>query len=304
MPRLRLGVALLLEPPVSDEVDGLRRALGDRSLSRVPAHVTLVPPVNVRGEDLGAALATLRAAAAAAPPALHLTLGRPETFLPANPVLHLPVGDDDGGALHALHALRDRLFTPPLARTLTWPFVPHVTLADDATADRIEAGARVLASYRAAVTIDRVHLLHEVRDGGEPRWRPLADVALGPPSVVARGGPLAVELVRSRTPDPEAWALLRAEGVEPAAWSDSCAAVQSIVVTARREGAVVGVAGAWLVPGAGRRWVLVASAHRRQGLGRHLTAAVSSAVIDAGWDASDLRPVSRIQGAQANGMEE
>ena len=28
--------------------------------------------------------------------------------------------------------LRDRVFREPLARTLTWPFVPHVTLAEEA----------------------------------------------------------------------------------------------------------------------------------------------------------------------------
>ena len=52
-PRHRLGVALLLDPPGSFEVDGLRRALGDTALGAVPAHVTLVPPVNVRSEHLG-----------------------------------------------------------------------------------------------------------------------------------------------------------------------------------------------------------------------------------------------------------
>ncbi len=297
MPRLRLGVALLLEPPVSDEVDGLRRALGDRSLARVPPHVTLVPPVNVRAGEMGAVLAILRAAAAATPSVLDLTLGPPDTFLPANPVLYLPVG----GAVDAVHALRDRVFRPPLARTLTWPFVAHVTLADDVGADRVEAAARVLSGYQAAAAVDRVHLLQEVRNG-EPRWRPLADVEFGAPSVVARGGPLAVELVRSRVPDPEGRALLRAEGVDPGGGCDSGRVVWSLVVTARREGVVVGLAGAWLVPGGGRRGVLVGPAHRRQGIGRHLTAALTSAVIEAGWGGTDLRPVSPLD--QANGMAE
>jgi len=285
MPRLRLGVALLLEPPVADEVDGLRRALGDRSLARVPPHVTLVPPVNVRVDEMGAVLAVMRAAAAATP-VLHLTLGPPETFLPANPVLYLPVGGD----VEIVHALRDRVFVPPLARTLTWPFVPHVTLADDAGADRVDASARVLAGYQAAVAVDRVHLLQEVRDG-EPRWQPLADVEFGPPSVVARGGPLAVELVRSRRPDPEGMALLLAQGVDDSLWSDASAGTLSLVVTARRQDAVVGVAGVWLRPGAGRRGVLVAPEHRGQGIGRHLGAALTAAMNDAGWSEADLRPV-------------
>ncbi len=51
-------------PPLAEEIDGLRRAFGDRSLGRVPPHLTLVPPVNVAEGDLGQALAVLRAAAA------------------------------------------------------------------------------------------------------------------------------------------------------------------------------------------------------------------------------------------------
>ena len=65
MTKARLGVALLLPAGVSAEVDGLRRALGDGALGRIPAHLTLVPPVNVREDRLGHALAVLRSAAAA-----------------------------------------------------------------------------------------------------------------------------------------------------------------------------------------------------------------------------------------------
>jgi 2'-5' RNA ligase len=89
MPRLRLGVVLLVPPPVHREVDALRRACGDASLGRVPAHLTLVPPVNVREERFEDVLAVLRAAGAATRP-FRLELGPPTTFLPDNPVLYLP----------------------------------------------------------------------------------------------------------------------------------------------------------------------------------------------------------------------
>ncbi len=68
----------------------------------------------------------LRAAAAATPGPLIITLGPPTSFLPANPVLYLPVG----GQVDAVHALRARVWETPLIRSVTWPFVPHVTLAD------------------------------------------------------------------------------------------------------------------------------------------------------------------------------
>jgi len=285
VPKVRVGVALLLPPPVADEIDGLRRALGDRTLGRVPPHVTLVPPVNLRQDHVGQALAVLRAAAAATAPEVTVTLGPPTSFRPANPVLYLAVSGD----VAAVEALRARVWAPPLTRPLTWPFVPHVTLLDagpgsrpgpeeTAEADageRIEAALAVLGSYQVEVAFDRAHLLVERRPG--PQWVPLADIAFGPPAIVARGGPLAVELVRSRQVDPEARALLDAEGITMGETGED------FVITARREGEVVGVGRAWRGPGACESTVVVASDHRHQGIRRHIEAALESGAAEAGW---------------------
>ena len=171
MPKRRLGVALLVPSPLDAEVDGLRRALGDPSLGRIPAHLTLVPPVNVREDRMDDALAVLSDASAIVEPFV-LELGPLATFAPVNPVLYLEVG----GAVDAVHVLRDAVFTDPLSRSLTWPFVPHVTVADEAPADRIEAAVVALAPYRATVEIDRVHLLEE---GAGRVWTPIAEEPLG-----------------------------------------------------------------------------------------------------------------------------
>ena len=151
----RLGVALLPDPPVSDAVDGLRRALGDPSLGRIPPHVTLVPPVNVRTEEMSAALARLRSAGAAQSGPLQLTLGPPATFLPDNPVLFLEVGGD----VERLRALRDAVFAPPLRRPLSWPWVPHLTVADSAAEERIAAALMALDRFAMVASFDRVVLL-------------------------------------------------------------------------------------------------------------------------------------------------
>jgi len=168
VPKARLGVALLIPSPYDREIDALRRALGDPSLGRIPAHLTLVPPVNVA--EAKEATAVLRRAAAPARP-IRLELGPITTFLPANPVLYLSVH----GELDDLHALRDRVFKPPLERDLTWPFVPHVTVADESTPARIEAALVALADYRAEITFEAVTLLQE---GPGRVWRPIADVPL------------------------------------------------------------------------------------------------------------------------------
>ena len=276
MARLRVGVALLLPPAVAGEVDGLRRALGDGALDRIPPHITLVPPVNVPGARLGAALGVLRRAAAEAPPAgLSLSLGPVRSFSPASPVLYLAVGGD----LDALHALRDRVFAEPLSRTLTHPFVPHVTLVDEAGPVLLERGPDVLAGYARTITVERVHLL---REGPGRRWDPVADVGFGPPAVVGRGG-LELELTTSQMIDLEGLAALAAEGVAPPE-----PAGPTVVITGRRRGSVVGGAMAWIGPEGGRIEVFVAAGSRGQGIGGHVLAAIEARVHGLAWPCPSL----------------
>jgi 2'-5' RNA ligase/GNAT superfamily N-acetyltransferase len=269
VPRLRLGVVLLVPPPVEVEVDALRRACDDASLGRVPAHLTLVPPVNVREDRLDDALAVLRSAGAATRP-LRLELGPPTTFLPDNPVLYLGVGGD----LDGLRALRGRVFTDPLHRELTWPFVPHVTLLDGGEPARIEAAVTALGGARYDVVVERVTLLREQRDEEGVRvWRPIADAPLAAPAVVGRGG-LELELTSGPRLDAasSAWAA--------AAWAadgPDAPTEEPIAVSARRDGRVVGVAvGHVRGPVAYLAELIVGADVRGEGVGGHLLAAFAA----------------------------
>ena len=69
-------------------------------------------------------------------------------------------------------------------RSVDWPFVPHVTLADGAEPDRIAAALAALADYQVAVTVNLVSLLQEWEGR---RWTPIADPGLGPPAIIGRG---------------------------------------------------------------------------------------------------------------------
>jgi 2'-5' RNA ligase len=218
MAKHRLGVALLIPPPFDGEIDGLRRALGDPALDRLPAHLTLVPPVNVREDRMGDALGVLREAAESLDGPLNLILGPVVTFHPLTPVLYLEVG----GQVDEVHRLRNAVFRPPLARELTWDFVPHVTVADEATPERIAAAVEALADFRVEVELTHLTILEE-----QPGriWVPIADARLGPRAITGRGG-VPVHIDVSTWPDPDA---AKAFG-EPT------------TVTARRDGEVVGVA--------------------------------------------------------------
>jgi 2'-5' RNA ligase len=290
VPRQRLGVALLLAEPLATQVDGLRRALGDPALGRVPAHLTLVPPVNVADRDLGRALSLLRDAASATEP-FTVELGPVTTFHPVTPVCYLAVGGD----LDAVHALRDQVFRSPLERDLTHPFQPHVTVADSLAPERIAAAVTALADLRVEVTFERVHLLAERRDGEHGRrWDPIADASFSRPDVIGRGG-LPVELHVGGRPDPELAALLAIEGAGDG---------MPFAITGRRDGSLLGGCWGWTVGGhLELADLVVAAANRGEGVGRHLLGAVESLAGKRGCSAlgvdapSDGAPAAMLSGA-------
>ena len=278
MPRLRLGVVLLIPPPLDREIDTLRRAVGDGTYGRVPAHVTLVPPVNVNQEKLGSALWTLRTAASETRP-FTVHLGAPTTFMPTNPVLYLPIL---GTGRAAVFDLRERVFRGPLNRPLTWPFVPHVTVADEAQPERIAAAEVALCDYAAEVTFDRLHMLHE---GPGRVWEPIADAPFAPAAVVGRGG-LPLELTVSHGLEPEARAFATRECEAEAAAQGierNEAECPNLAVVGRRDGAIVAVAEGWARGGVARVTTLVVGrAARNEGVGSHVLAAFEAEAIGRG----------------------
>lgn len=283
MVRRRLGVVLLVPEPAATEIQGLRRAVDDPALDSIPPHLTLVPPVNVREDDLSLALARLRAAASAVDGTIAVTLGPPATFGPPSPVLHLAVGGD----LDALARLREQVFAPPLQRRLDHAFHPHVTLATELASNRLAAAVGAMAGYRATIAFDRLHLLEERRLGdGRRAWRAVADAPFARPSVIGTGG-LPLEVTVTALADPEVAAVLAAA---PAAGVDGPIASADIVVAARRDDRVVGAAalavgggtvGAGIAP-ARLTAIAVTEADRGTGVGGHLLGRAARAAGEAG----------------------
>jgi 2'-5' RNA ligase len=229
VPRVRFAIALLVPEPAATEIDGLRRALGDRGIENVVPHITLIPPVNIREEEVPDVLAGIRDAAAATEP-MVLTLGPPATFEPVSPVVYLEVGGD----VERVRDLRDALHAGPLARPLVHDFVPHVTINEDCGPERIDDSLRAIAGYQIDVRVDRLHLLRD-RAPGPRRWNAVADAAFEPPLVVGTGGlPMAISV--SELADVEVASMFAEESTPPPK------AARPVVVVARREQEVVAAA--------------------------------------------------------------
>ncbi len=274
---------MLIPAGVREQVDALRRALGDDSLGSIPAHVTLVPPVNVREDDLVTGFALLRQVVVRTEP-FTLVIGPATTFLPATPVCYLGVGGD----VDALVALKDAVFRPPFERPVDWPFVPHVTLRDGASPERIEAAVAALADFRAAFLVDRVHVLQ----GEHGVWTPIADFSFGGVAVRGRGS-LELEITESEALDPEA------RGFAERVWSRHDEARfgpgtrwerHPFALAARHGGRVVGVATGWTGLGVGYlSELVVADDARGHGIGSHLLASFESLAARRGCTRLALR---------------
>jgi 2'-5' RNA ligase len=248
--RVRLLVAALFDPTTTAELNGVRRALADRSLARIPPHVTLAPPTNVAAAEVPEVVHRLRMEAGRAAAPLSLGLGPGATFAPANRVVYLEVAPPDG-----LAALRDGVDVAPFGRDRDRPFVPHVTVARPAPS-LVAATVAALSGARFDAVVDGVTLLQEVTvDGVGRRWEVVADAALRA-SMRLGTGSLPVELWFGTLIEPR---LLAALPTRTPSRHD-------LVVTATLDGEAVGVTAGWTGEEPLVWWVR--PDHRRRGVGR------------------------------------
>ena len=183
MARHRIAVALVVDGIVGHEVDGIRRALGDRQLDRIAPHVTLVPPINLRTPDRDDAIDLVRDAAARSEP-IDLTLGPVATFAPRNPTRFLEVTPHGPVA-----ALAETCRTGVLDRPRRHDFHPHVTVdIGGGTLEIPDPAVELLAGYRREWKANRVHVLGLVGERPNQRWVPVAGFHLGCSAVIGRGG--------------------------------------------------------------------------------------------------------------------
>jgi 2'-5' RNA ligase/GNAT superfamily N-acetyltransferase len=231
MPRSRLGVAIVLPEPLRAEILGIRRAVGCPSLDTQPPHLTLVPPVNVRAEEIDDAL-TLVHAVCARKTSMTLRIGPIETFAPVSPVLYMGVHGPD---VAQLTRLRSEVLAGPLYRRISYEYLPHVTVHEAADPELIAAGLVALAEYRQVAVLASVDVL---RQDDDRVWRSLASFALGPETVRGRGG-IEVSIRESRLMTPSARDLLEDD--------DRRRGRQTWVLEAcRPDGTIVGTAGGFV----------------------------------------------------------
>ncbi len=173
----RLGVVVELPEPYRTDLADVRRRSGDPAADEMSPHITLVPPVNVRG-GLADAREVLRSGAVHVEP-FEVHLRGTGTFRPVSDVVFVAIASGIGDLERLAAAVRVRPLDPPRR----FPFHPHVTVAQDVPHPVLDAVYEELAGFEARFTVSSFRLYEH--DIAQPchetgrQWRPLFDVALG-----------------------------------------------------------------------------------------------------------------------------
>jgi 2'-5' RNA ligase len=165
-----IGVAIDIPEPWGSFLNRCRAATGDPQAGYVPTHLTLLPPTEVDTGADDAVLAHLDRVATAHPP-FNLLLRGTGTFRPVTEVVFVAVA----AGISECERLAADVRSGPLARETSYPYHPHVTVAQDVPGDALDAVFAELAGFEAAFEATSFRLFTH---NGDRRWRPWHDFAL------------------------------------------------------------------------------------------------------------------------------
>lgn len=146
-----IGVAIAIPEPWASQLQDYRTDIGDTTATKIPTHITLIPPVEC--DDLDSVERHLSDVAGATE-GFIVHLRGTGTFRPVSPVVFVGVVEGISGCERLADAVRHG----PLATELAFPYHPHVTIAhhlDDVTLDR---AFTELAGFECRFLAEEFHL--------------------------------------------------------------------------------------------------------------------------------------------------
>jgi 2'-5' RNA ligase len=164
-----IGVVVAIPSPHREAIDTAREQY-EPAASDLPAHVTILAPIDVDAEAMPAVEAHLARVTAATRP-FRLTLRGTGTFRPVSPVVFVAVAD----GISACEQLEQRVRSGDMAVETRYPYHPHVTLAHDVPEPVLDRAFTELSGYEASMDVTSVGL-YEYLDG---RWHLVRDFPFG-----------------------------------------------------------------------------------------------------------------------------
>jgi 2'-5' RNA ligase len=168
-----IGVAIAIPEPYGAELQRVREGYGDTLAGSIPTHITLLPPTEVAADDLDAIEKHLRTIAESEE-SFEIQLRGTGTFRPVSPVVFITLVQGIGSC----ERVEARVRSGPLARDLSFPYHPHVTIAHDLPTDVLELAFEEMAGYEVRFGVWGFSLYEHGPDGV---WRPQRDFPLGLP---------------------------------------------------------------------------------------------------------------------------
>lgn len=166
-----IGVAVAIPEPWASELQDYRLALGDRTATMIPTHLTLLPPAEVGPDELAEVESHLAEAAAGVEP-FEVHLRGTGTFRPVSPVVFVALA----GGISQCEQLAAAVRRGPLACELDYPFHPHVTVAHHLDEAALDRAFEDLATFECRFEVSEFHLYEHDVDAG---WRPTRAFTLG-----------------------------------------------------------------------------------------------------------------------------
>ncbi len=169
-----LGIVVPIPEPWAQLLVDWRSKVGDPQATLVPPHVTLLPPTEVPLADRGVITAHLEEVARChAPFTMHLC--GTGTFAPVADVVFVAVARGIGNCELIANDVR----RGPLARSLAFPYHPHVTVAHDVPGDMLDLAYSGLADLSAEFPVASFTEFEQTSGGA---WTVARDYPLtGPP---------------------------------------------------------------------------------------------------------------------------
>ncbi|WP_334122175.1 2'-5' RNA ligase family protein [Glutamicibacter sp.] len=166
--RFTLGVVIPVPAPHRETLRTWRREFGGEATEPIAPHITLISGSYLNTWEKAAA--QVRQVASNLQP-FRISLGAARTFRPASEVVYLPLlaGAQECWELHRA------LLSDALRHESAFAYHPHLTIAQNVSAQQLDAAQAALTQVTIEFTADRVQLF-DTRGG---QWNLSEDIALG-----------------------------------------------------------------------------------------------------------------------------
>jgi 2'-5' RNA ligase len=167
----RIGVSVAIPDPWGQQLQDYRVGLGDQAAQGIPTHITLLPPLEVPGDQLETISAHLSECALQSGP-MRIHLRGTGTFRPVSPVIFINVV----AGISQLEMLAKQIRQGPLAVETKFPYHPHVTVAQELDDDLLDQAFDELAGFDMTFMASEVWLYLHSDEAG---WQPMRSFPLG-----------------------------------------------------------------------------------------------------------------------------